>query len=146
MAQGGFDMPVCTERIELRTHGDAEMIDITEQIRSRITSSGLRNGIACVFVPGSTGGLTTIEYESGCVMDLQRLFDRTAPRNIEYEHHRRWGDGNGHSHVRAALLGASLSIPFVDGEPTLGTWQQVIFVDFDNKSRSRRLVVQLVGE
>jgi secondary thiamine-phosphate synthase enzyme len=139
-------MPVVTEHIELSTRGDAELVDITEHIRSGIASSGLRDGIACVFAPGSTGGITTIEYEAGCITDLQRLFERIAPRAIEYEHHKRWGDGNGHSHVRAALLGASLSIPFVEGEPVLGTWQQVVFVDFDCRSRSRRLVLQLVGQ
>jgi len=139
-------MPVHTARVELDTHGDTEIVDITRQLRTCIAESGLRHGIACLFVPGSTGAVTTIEYEPGCVADLRGLFDRAAPRTLEYEHHRRWGDGNGHSHVRAALLGASLSVPFVDQEPTLGTWQQVIFVDFDNKPRSRHLVVQLVGE
>ena len=139
-------MPVHTARLELSTRGDTDIVDITATIRTCIAESGLSDGIACVFVPGSTGGVTTIEYEPGCIADLKRLFDRVSPENLDYEHHRRWGDGNGHSHVRAALLGASVSIPFVDGEPTLGTWQQVIFVDFDNRARSRRLVVQLVGE
>lgn len=139
-------MTVQTEHIELRTHGEADVTDITDQIRSAIATSGLRDGIACIFAPGSTGGLTTIEFEPGCIADLQGLFDRIAPRALEYEHQKRWGDGNGHSHVRAALLGPSLSVPFVEGEPTLGTWQQIIFVDFDNRSRSRRLVVQMVGE
>jgi len=139
-------MTVQTEHIELRTNGEADTIDITDQVRSTIAASGMRDGIACIFAPGSTGGVTTIEFEPGCVSDLQGLFDRVAPRNVDYEHHKRWGDGNGHSHVRAALLGPSLSVPFVEGEPTLGTWQQIIFVDFDNRSRSRRLVLQLVGE
>jgi secondary thiamine-phosphate synthase enzyme len=137
---------VQTEHIELSTHGEADAIDITDPVRSAIAKSGLRDGIACIFAPGSTGGVTTIEFESGCISDLQGLFSRIAPRNLEYEHHKRWGDGNGHSHVRAALLGPSLAIPFVEGEPTLGTWQQIIFVDFDNRARSRRLVLQLVGE
>jgi secondary thiamine-phosphate synthase enzyme len=139
-------MTVQTEHIELRTHGEADVIDITDQVRSVIASSGLRDGIACVFAPGSTGSLTTIEFEPGCITDLQQLFERVAPRTLEYEHHKRWGDGNGHSHVRAAMLGPSLSVPFVEGEPTLGTWQQIIFVDFDNRSRSRRLILQMVGE
>jgi len=145
-AQLETPMPVHTARIELDTHGDAEVVDITGRLRASIAESGLSDGIACLFVPGSTGALTTIEFEPGCVSDLRSLFERVASRGLDYEHHRRWGDGNGHSHVRAALLGASLSVPFVDREPTLGTWQQVIFVDFDNKRRSRRLVVQLVGE
>ena len=139
-------MPVHTARLELATQGDADIVDLTDRVRACIADSKLSNGIACVFVPGSTGALTTIEYEPGCIADLQRLFDRVSPTSIDYEHHRRWGDGNGHSHVRAALLGASLTIPFVDGAPTLGTWQQIIFVDFDNKARSRRLVVQVIGE
>ena len=139
-------MTVHTQHIELRTRGDADIIDITDRVRSGIAASGLSDGIACVFAAGSTGGITTVEYESGCIDDLQQLFDRVAPVNIEYEHHKRWGDGNGHSHVRAALLGASFTVPFVKGEPILGTWQQVVFVDFDNRSRSRRLVLQLVGE
>jgi secondary thiamine-phosphate synthase enzyme len=139
-------MAVITELIELKTRGNADVVDITDQVRSRIAKSKLEHGIACVFVQGSTGGVTTIEYESGCVSDLRQLFDRIAPTTIEYEHHLRWGDGNGHSHVRAALLGPSVSVPFVGGEPTLGTWQQLIFVDFDNRARSRRLILQLVGE
>ena len=139
-------MPVQTDHIELRTHGEADVIDITDPVRSAIAASGLRDGIACIFAPGSTGGVTTIEFEPGCISDLQGMFDRVAPRSLEYGHHQRWGDGNGHSHVRAALLGPSLSVPFVEGEPTLGTWQQIIFVDFDNRSRSRRLVLQMVGE
>jgi len=139
-------MTVQTEHIELKTQGEADAIDITDAVRSAIASSGLRDGIACIFAPGSTGGLTTIEFEPGCISDLRGLFDRIAPRNREYEHHQRWGDGNGHSHVRAALLGPSLSVPFIEGEPTLGTWQQIIFVDFDNHSRSRRLIVQMVGD
>ena len=139
-------MTVHTEHIELRTRGDADIVDITDRVRSGVAASRLRNGIACVFAPGSTGGITTIEYEAGCLADLQQLFARIAPEHIEYEHHKRWGDGNGHSHVRAALLGASLSVPFVDGDLTLGTWQQIVFIDFDNRSRSRRLVLQLVGD
>jgi secondary thiamine-phosphate synthase enzyme len=138
-------MTVLTEHIEIKTHGEADAIDITDEVRGAIAQSGLRDGIACIFAPGSTGAVTTIEFEPGCISDLQGLFGRIAPRNLEYEHHKRWGDGNGHSHVRAALLGPSLSVPFVEGEPTLGTWQQIIFVDFDNRSRSRRLVLQLVG-
>ncbi|MFN2243232.1 MAG: secondary thiamine-phosphate synthase enzyme YjbQ, partial [Anaerolineae bacterium] len=99
-----------------------------------------------LFSPSSTSGLTTIEYESGAVQDLQQLFDRIVPPDLDYLHNLRWGDGNGHSHVRHALLGPSLTVPFVDGQMTLGTWQQIVFVDFDNRARSRTLVVQILGE
>jgi secondary thiamine-phosphate synthase enzyme len=106
----------------------------------------LENGAIVLFSPSATSALTTIEYESGCIRDLQRLFDEIIPQNREYAHNARWGDGNGHSHVRAALLGPSLSIPFIDRRLTLGTWQQIIFVDFDNRSRHRKLVAQVIGE
>jgi secondary thiamine-phosphate synthase enzyme len=139
-------MPVFSITIELRTKGDAQVVDITDQVGSALERSGLRDGIGCVFVPGATGGVTTIEYEPGCVKDLQRLFDEIAPPNRDYEHERRWGDGNGHSHLRAALLGPSLSFPFNNKKPCLGTWQQIVFVDFDNRPRSRAVIVQLVGE
>ena len=139
-------MPVASTTLELRTKGDAQVVDITDQVRAALEESGLSDGIGCVFVPGATGGVTTIEYEPGCVADLQRLFDELAPPNRDYEHERRWGDGNGHSHLRAALLGPSLSFPFSDKKPSLGTWQQIVFVDFDNRPRSRKLIVQLVGE
>src|SRR5512134_3088736 len=139
-------MPVHTAEIELRTRGDAEVVDITERVSKLIEKSGLSDGIGCVFVPGATGGVTTIEYEPGCVADLQRLFDDIAPPSRDYEHEKRWGDGNGHSHLRAALLGPSLSFPFNDKKPCLGTWQQIVFVDFDNRPRSRTVIVQLVGE
>jgi secondary thiamine-phosphate synthase enzyme len=137
---------VHTESFELSTRGNAEIVDITDRVRKVLAKSGLSDGIGCVFVPGATGSITTMEYESGCVADLQRLLDELAPPNREYEHEKRWGDGNGHSHLRAALLGPSLAFPFTKGEPTLGTWQQIVFVDLDNRARSRRLIVQLVGE
>ena len=139
-------MPVRTSTIELSTRGNADVVDITDRVRSALKESGLSDGIGCVFCPGATGGVTTIEYEPGCVADLQRLFDELAPAGRDYEHERRWGDGNGHSHLRAALLGPSLSFPFADGAPLLGTWQQIIFVDFDNRARTRKVHVQLVGE
>jgi secondary thiamine-phosphate synthase enzyme len=139
-------MPVSSTTIELRTKGDAQVVDITGEVCAALEKSGLCDGIGCVFVPGATGGVTTIEYEPGCVQDLKRLFDELAPPNRDYEHERRWGDGNGHSHLRAALLGPSLTFPFSDKKPRLGTWQQIVFVDFDNRPRSRQLIVQLVGE
>ena len=138
-------MTVHTATLELSTRGNAQVVDITDRVREILAKSGLSDGIGCVFVPGATGSITTIEYEPGCVADLQRLLDELAPPNREYEHEKRWGDGNGHSHLRAALLGPSLAFPFADREPMLGTWQQIVFVDFDNRARSRRLIVQLVG-
>lgn len=139
-------MPVHTSKILLQTRGNADVLDITPKVLECITESGLQDGIGCVFAPGSTGGITTIEYEPGCIADLKRLFRKLAPENLDYAHEQTWGDGNGHSHVRAALLGPSMSFPFQGGKPILGTWQQIIFVDFDNRSRSRALAVQLVGE
>ena len=120
--------------------------DITDQMANVLSKSGLKNGTVTIFCPSSTSALTTIEYESGAVSDLKRLFEEIIPQNREYAHNARWHDGNGHSHIRAALLGPSLTIPFVDGQLTLGTWQQVIYVDFDNKPRRRELVLQLIGE
>jgi len=137
---------VVSSRIKLNTRGNGHIQDITDQASRQVSESGLQNGIVSLFTPSSTSALTTIEYESGAVQDLQRLFDHIAPPDIDYHHNLRWGDGNGHSHVRHALLGPSLTIPFVDGRLTLGTWQQIIFVDFDNRARSRSVVVQIMGE
>ena len=139
-------MTVQTQSISLSTRGNADMQDITPQVSAAVSKSSLKNGIVTVFCPSSTSALTTIEYESGCLSDLRRLFDEILPTDSEYAHNARWDDGNGHSHARAALLGASLTIPFVDGSLTLGTWQQVIYVDFDNRPRRRELVVQVMGE
>ncbi|GAB4433498.1 MAG: secondary thiamine-phosphate synthase enzyme YjbQ [Anaerolineales bacterium] len=136
---------VQTGSIQLSSRGDAQIQDITRQIAKLVQQSEIKNGTVTVFCPSSTSGVTTIEYESGCVADLQRLFDEIAPQNREYQHHLRWRDGNGHSHVRAALLGPSLTVPFVNKSLTLGTWQQMVFIDFDNKSRQRELVVQIMG-
>ncbi len=137
---------VVTQEIGLQTRGDFDIKDITQQIASAVRESGLASGIVTVFTPSATSGLTTIEYESGALADLERLFDEIVPRDREYQHNLRWHDGNGHSHVRAALIGPSITIPFVDGRLTLGTWQQVILIDCDNRARSRRLVVQIMGE
>ena len=139
-------MTVKTNSISLNTHGNADIRDITDQLANIVSKSGLTSGAATVFCPSSTSGLTTIEFEGGALNDLRRLFDEIVPSNREYAHNERWHDGNGHSHVRAALLGPSITIPFVDGQLTLGTWQQVIYVDFDNRPRQRKLVVQLIGE
>jgi secondary thiamine-phosphate synthase enzyme len=139
-------MTVKTLSIQLSTRGSADMLDISDQVRSCVAESGLTDGIVTVFCPSSTSGLTTIEYESGCLSDLKRLFDQLAPPEQHYAHNARWGDGNGHSHLRSALLKASFTVPFVDRRLTLGTWQQIIYVDFDNRPRSRELVVQVIGE
>ncbi|HYZ94074.1 MAG TPA: secondary thiamine-phosphate synthase enzyme YjbQ [Actinomycetota bacterium] len=139
-------MTVVSATLRLSTRGDADCLDITSNVAGTVSESGLRNGMAHLFVTGSTAGLTTIEFEPGCVHDLGRLFERIAPRDGDYRHHERWGDHNGHSHMRASLLGPQLSIPFVDGELTLGTWQQVILVDFDDRPRDRTIAVQLIGD
>lgn len=134
-----------SEYIEFSTQGDADIVDVTDQVARIVADCGLTNGIVTLFTPSATSGLTTIEYESGCVSDLRRLFDEIVDPQRHYAHNARWGDGNGHSHVRAALLGSSLTVPFVNGRLTLGTWQQIIFIDFDNRPR-RRLVVLMMGE
>lgn len=139
-------MTVKTLTINLNTKGDADIQDITEQVSQAVVESGLNDGVVTIFTPSSTSGLTTIEYESGCLSDLRRLFDEIIDPARPYAHNARWGDGNGHSHVRAALLGASFSVPFVKSRLTLGTWQQIIFIDFDNRQRRREIVLQLVGE
>ena len=137
---------VITHELHLHTRGNCDIQDITPQVTGLVSDSGLQAGTVTVFCPGSTGGLTTIEYESGALADLQRVLDEIAPPDRNYRHHLRWGDDNGHSHVRAALIGPSLTVPFVEGHLTLGTWQQIIFLDFDTRTRSRRLVVQVMGE
>ena len=139
-------MTVVGKQINLSTQGDAQVIDITDQVTRHVRDSGLKSGIVTLFTPGSTSALTTIEFESGAVRDLQPMFDRIAPPDLDYRHNLRWGDGNGHAHVRHALLGPSLTIPFTDGRLTLGTWQQIVLVDFDNRPRARSVVVQLIGE
>lgn len=139
-------MVVQSETIEFSTRGDADIVDVTSQIAEVLAGTDCRNGIVTIFTPSATSGLSTIEYESGCVSDFRRLFDEIADPDRPYAHNARWGDGNGHSHIRSALLGPSLTVPFVNGRLTLGTWQQIVFVDFDNRARRRRLVVQVMGE
>jgi secondary thiamine-phosphate synthase enzyme len=130
----------------VRTSAQTDIIDITPQVREEIQRSAIRNGHVTLFVPGSTGALTTIEYESGVINDLRKAIERIVPRDLYYEHDERWGDGNGYSHVRAALLGPSLHIPIIDGRLTLGTWQQIVLLDFDNRPRNRKIIMQMVGE
>jgi secondary thiamine-phosphate synthase enzyme len=137
---------VKTMTISLAARGNADIHDITDSVRDAVLKSGLASGTVTVFCPSATTALTTIEYESGCLSDLRRLFDEIVPPGREYAHNARWGDGNGHSHVRAALLGPSLTVPFADRRLMLGTWQQIIHVDFDNRPRQREIVVQVMGE
>jgi secondary thiamine-phosphate synthase enzyme len=137
---------VITHEIQLSTRGHCDIQDITRQVAEGIRETGLSDGIVTVFTPSATSGLTTIEYESGALADLEWLLDKIIPPDGDYRHNLRWGDGNGHSHVRAALIGPSITVPFVEGRLTLGTWQQLIFLDFDNRSRARRLVLQIIGE
>ncbi len=135
-----------TSTISFRSTGNADFHDITEALQDAVSSGSLKDGILTVFCPSSTTAVTTIEYEPGALGDLRRLFDEIIPQEREYGHNARWGDGNGHSHVRAALLGPSLTIPVINGKLALGTWQQVVHVDFDNRPRHRELLVQLMGE
>lgn len=139
-------MTVKTYSIKLSTNGNADMLDITDSVASKVDNSEIKNGIVTIFTPSATSALTTIEYETGCISDIKRLFDEIIPPNGDYQHNLKWGDGNGHSHVRAALLKASFTVPIVEGRLTLGTWQHIIFVDFDNRSRQRELVIQIMGE
>jgi secondary thiamine-phosphate synthase enzyme len=138
-------MEVETHSINFKTNGNCDIMDITGKVEAVLSESSFDEGNVLLFAGGSTAGITTIEYEPGLLKDYPKFFDRIAPVNINYEHDNTWHDGNGHSHVRASLQGASLTVPFVNGSLTLGTWQQIIFVDFDNRSRSREVVVQLMG-
>jgi secondary thiamine-phosphate synthase enzyme len=139
-------MPVQSFSFQLKTQGFSDVHDLTSKVQDLLKSSRLTHGIVTVFVPGSTAGITTIEFESGVIEDLKKAIERIAPQNIHYDHDARWGDGNGFSHVRAALLGPSLTVPFSYGKLQLGTWQQIILIDFDNRPRRREILVQVVGE
>ena len=138
-------MDIVTDRITFTTRGDCEVVDLTDEVADVVRRHGFDEGQALVFCAGSTGGLTTVEYEPGLIRDLPEFFEKIAPRAAHYHHEDTWHDGNGHSHVRASLLGPSLTVPFEDGRLVLGTWQQIVLLDFDNKPRKRRLVVQLLG-
>ena len=137
---------VITDNISLHTQGKTDIIDITDQVASKVAGSGVSNGTVSIFIAGSTAGLTTIEYESGLIADFQTLWNRIAPESIRYDHNERWGDGNGYSHIRASLLGPSLTVPFTNRKLVLGTWQQIILVDFDNRPRQRQIILQIMGE
>jgi secondary thiamine-phosphate synthase enzyme len=144
--EGGKTVTVLTNDITFQSKGDCDIIDITSQVAKSVEESGVNSGIVTLFVVGSTAGITTIEYEPNLLSDFRNMWDRVTPKSIAYEHDKTWGDGNGHSHVRASTLGASLVIPFVNKRLTLGTWQQIVFVDFDNRSRSRKIAIQIMGE
>ncbi|MDQ7822847.1 MAG: secondary thiamine-phosphate synthase enzyme YjbQ [Candidatus Eremiobacteraeota bacterium] len=138
-------MHVHRASLEVATSGGGQVIDITSQVAAEVTRSSILEGLATVFVPGATAAVTTIEYEDGLVADFARTWEELVPEGRRYAHNVRWGDGNGHSHVRASMLGPSLSVPVEKGALILGTWQQIILVDFDNRPRSRRYVCQVMG-
>ena len=139
-------MTVKSQEISIKTTSKTDAVDITASVQKAVAGSGISDGVAVLFVPGSTAALTTIEYESGVINDLKKAIDRIAPQDICYEHNERWGDGNGYAHVRAALLGPSLHIPLTNGKLCLGVWQQIVLLDFDNRPRQRQVIIQLIGE
>jgi len=139
-------MTISTRSIKIHSKEENDMIDLTEQISDFVKNSGISNGVVTVFVSGSTGSVTTIEYEPGLIKDFPEMLDRIAPRNLDYGHEQMWHDGNGHSHVKASLMGPSLTIPFIEGELCLGTWQQIVFLELDTRSRTRNLISQIIGE
>ena len=139
-------MQVNLNHILLSTGGNTEIIDITQKVTDCIISSSLKNGLVTIFCPSSTSGVTTIEYEPGVLQDLKQIFNEIIPKDRNYFHDEAWHDGNGHSHIRAALLKASLTIPIIDSRMTLGTWQQIVYIDFDTRPRKREIIVQIMGE
>jgi secondary thiamine-phosphate synthase enzyme len=139
-------MSVVTKSFSVKTGGDTDIIDITPQVGKALKEAKLSNGTLTVFIPGSTAGITTTEYEPGLLKDLPEFYQRIIPKGADYHHDLTWGDGNGYSHVRAALVKSFYTIPFVNGEMILGTWQQIILIDFDNRRRQREIVVQIMGE
>lgn len=139
-------MKIKNYKIRVKTQGFCDIHDLTPEAQRKIEESGIQNGQATFFVTGSTAGLTTVEYEPGLVKDLEELFERIAPKDKYYHHEKAWHDGNGFSHVRASLLKPSLVVPVMDGRLALGTWQQVVLIDFDNRPRNREVILQLVGE
>ncbi len=139
-------MKIITDSVEISTQGNTDIIDITQEIMDLLDNAGLVQGNLTVFVSGSTAGVTSIEYEPGLIQDLPEAFERIVPAEMNYHHNATWGDGNGHSHVRAALLGSSFTVPFHNGKLILGTWQQIVVIDFDNRPRKRSVVVQMMGE
>ncbi len=137
---------IFTAEISLQSRGDTDIIDITAKAARQVAESNISRGTVNLLVAGSTAGITTIEFEPGLVADIRNMWARLIPQNVSYDHDRRWGDGNGYSHVRAALLGASLVVPFHNGQMLLGTWQQIVVIDFDARPRLRKIIVQVTGE
>jgi len=137
---------IVTEIIDIQTRGNCDIIDITSHVSQLLSKSPVKSGTVTLFIKGSTAGITTIEHEPGVLSDFKELWQRIVPQNISYKHDRAWGDGNGHSHVAASLLGASLTVPFDNNILILGTWQQIIIIDFDNRPRSRQVIMQIMGE
>ena len=134
------------QTFSLSTRGFGDTVDITRKVTEIVEQSGMKDGIVTIFCTGSTGAITTIEFEPGVIQDLKRALEQIVPSDIHYEHNRRWGDGNGFSHVRAALMKPSLTVPFSDKQMALGTWQQIVFIDFDNRKRERKVKIQIIGE
>jgi len=134
------------DEINIKTRKETEIVDITDDVQNVVAKSKIKNGIACVFVSGSTGAVTNMEYEPGLMKDLPDALERIAPKDMYYKHHETWHDDNGHSHVRASLIGPSITVPVKDGEIVHGTWQQIVFIEFDTSPRNRKIVIQIVGE
>ena len=139
-------MPVQNHGLYAQTTEKTDIVDITPQVAKQVQESAIENGFVTLFIPGSTAALTTIEFETGVINDLKKAVDRMAPEDIYYEHNERWGDGNGYAHVRAAMIGQSLHIPVIDAKMALGTWQQIVLIDFDNRPRERRILLQISGD
>jgi secondary thiamine-phosphate synthase enzyme len=138
-------MEIFTQEIQVKTKGNCDIVDITQNVSDVLSKSGFKEGQCTVFSIGSTAGITTIEYEPGLLKDIPKLLDKLIPSAARYNHDDTWGDGNGHSHLRSALFKTSLTVPVFKSELTLGTWQQIVLIDFDNRSRTRRIVVQIIG-
>ena len=139
-------MTVVSKSIEIRSKGENDMINLTDQISEFVGNSRIPNGIVTIFVSGSTGSITTIEFEPGLIKDFPEMLSRIAPKDLDYGHEKMWHDGNGHSHVKSSLVGPSLTVPFSNGEILLGTWQQIVFLELDTRARTRNLVLQIIGE
>ena len=140
------DMTVITKNVQIKSKSENDIIDITDQVSKIVKESKIENGAVIVFIVGSTAAITTIEYEPGLQKDFPEMLSRLAPKEIEYAHDNAWHDGNGHSHVRASLIGPSLAIPIIEGRLTLGTWQQVVLVEMDTRPREREIILQIIGE
>lgn len=139
-------MSVYYDEINVETSGETDIIDITKDVQKVVNKSKIKSGIACIFVPGSTASITTIEYEPGLIKDLPRALQKIAPKGEHYDHHETWNDDNGHSHVRASLIGPSITVPIKEGKLLHGTWQQIVFIELDTSPRNRNIIVQIVGE